>query len=249
MTLNTSFQPLLACNLLLRNHLIILRALLCRQLPPFLLLLFRVSLALAVVAQWTEHWPVNQKVTGSIPSQGTCLGCRPGPQEGVSERQPQLMFLFLAPFPSKNKYIKSLKKKQHSLIHGMWSCQARVSVNYLYSKLGCPFMAKEWSLPETLEHLVCCTYRLRGPFGGYPGIQSPWSPQAEDTRTIPHSLPYFSRIVVLLLPLLDSTAGTRLYSPLQCLVVWFVCGREFHSFIEKVIEGKMGVQWMTKTHL
>ena len=40
------------------------------------------------VAQWLEHWPVNQKVTSSIPSQGTCLGCGPRPQLGVSERQP-----------------------------------------------------------------------------------------------------------------------------------------------------------------
>ena len=31
------------------------------------------------VAQWIEHWPVNQKVGGSIPSQGTCLGCGSGP--------------------------------------------------------------------------------------------------------------------------------------------------------------------------
>ena len=28
---------------------------------------------LAGVAQWIEHWPVNQRVTGSIPSWGTCL--------------------------------------------------------------------------------------------------------------------------------------------------------------------------------
>ena len=35
--------------------------------------------ALAGVVQWMECWPVNQKVTGLIPSQGTCLGCRPGP--------------------------------------------------------------------------------------------------------------------------------------------------------------------------
>ena len=35
---------------------------------------------LAGVAQWIEHWPANQRVTGLIPSQGTCLGCRPGPQ-------------------------------------------------------------------------------------------------------------------------------------------------------------------------
>ena len=31
---------------------------------------------LAGGAQWTERWPVNQRVTGSIPSQGMCLGCR-----------------------------------------------------------------------------------------------------------------------------------------------------------------------------
>ena len=37
-------------------------------------------LALAGMAQWIEHQPVNQKVSGSIPSQSTCLGCRPGPQ-------------------------------------------------------------------------------------------------------------------------------------------------------------------------
>ena len=43
--------------------------------------------ALAGVAQWTEHWPVNQKVATLIPSQGTSLDCRPGPQLGVRERQ------------------------------------------------------------------------------------------------------------------------------------------------------------------
>ena len=37
-------------------------------------------LALAAVVQWTESRPVNQRVTSSIPSQGTCLGCGPGPQ-------------------------------------------------------------------------------------------------------------------------------------------------------------------------
>ena len=36
--------------------------------------------ALAGVAQWIEHWPENQRVRGSIPSHGTCLGCRPGHQ-------------------------------------------------------------------------------------------------------------------------------------------------------------------------
>ena len=37
-------------------------------------------LALAGVAQWIEHGPANRKVVGSIPSQGTCLGCGPCPQ-------------------------------------------------------------------------------------------------------------------------------------------------------------------------
>ena len=36
--------------------------------------------ALAGVAQWIERGPANQRVAGSIPSQGTCLGCEPGPQ-------------------------------------------------------------------------------------------------------------------------------------------------------------------------
>ena len=31
-------------------------------------------LALAGVTQWIECWPVNQRVAGLIPSQGTCLG-------------------------------------------------------------------------------------------------------------------------------------------------------------------------------
>ena len=32
------------------------------------------KMSLAGVAQWIECWPVNQRVSGSIPSQGTCLG-------------------------------------------------------------------------------------------------------------------------------------------------------------------------------
>ena len=61
--------------------------------------------ALAGVAQWIECQPANQRVSGSIPSQGTCLGCRPGPQWGACERQPYIdvsLPLFLLPFP-KNK--------------------------------------------------------------------------------------------------------------------------------------------------
>ena len=39
-----------------------------------------IAKALAGVALWMEHWPANQRVAGSIPSQGACLSCRPGPQ-------------------------------------------------------------------------------------------------------------------------------------------------------------------------
>ena len=35
--------------------------------------------ALAGVAHWVECHTTNQKVNGSVPCQGTCLGCRPGP--------------------------------------------------------------------------------------------------------------------------------------------------------------------------
>ena len=50
-----------------------------------------------------EHGPANQMVASSVPSQGTCLGWRPGPQWGVCERQPHIdvsLHLFLPPFTS-----------------------------------------------------------------------------------------------------------------------------------------------------
>ena len=64
--------------------------------------------ALAHVAQWIERWPANQRVAGSIPNQGICLGCRPGPQYGVHMRGnhtlmfPSLSFSLLSPL-SKNR--------------------------------------------------------------------------------------------------------------------------------------------------
>ena len=62
--------------------------------------------ALAGVAQWIELGPVNQRVAGSIPSQGMCLGCGPGPQLGACEGQPHIdvsLPLFLLPFPLSKK--------------------------------------------------------------------------------------------------------------------------------------------------
>ena len=43
--------------------------------------------ALVGVAQWIELWPANQRVAGSIPNQGICLGCGPCPQQEACEMQ------------------------------------------------------------------------------------------------------------------------------------------------------------------
>ena len=71
------------------------------------------SPSVAGVAWWIEHWPINQKVTGSIPSQGTCLGCGLGPQLGAfCKRQSvdvshiNVSLLVSLPSPSKNKQVK-----------------------------------------------------------------------------------------------------------------------------------------------
>ena len=62
----------------------------------------RTKSALAGVAQWTECLLANQSVASLIPSQGTCLGCGPGPQWGALEKQPHIhvsLPLFLLPSP------------------------------------------------------------------------------------------------------------------------------------------------------
>ena len=64
----------------------------------------KIYFAVAGVAQWIECWPVNQRVSDSIPSQGTCLGCRPGPQKGARRKQPHVdvsLPLFLSPLSLK----------------------------------------------------------------------------------------------------------------------------------------------------
>ena len=63
--------------------------------------------ALADVTQWIEHWTVKQRVSSSIPSQGTCLGCRLGPHYGEHKRQPHSdisLPLFHPPLPYLCKY-------------------------------------------------------------------------------------------------------------------------------------------------
>ena len=66
-------------------------------------------MASAGVAQWIECQPVNQRVASLIPSHGTCLDCRTGPQLGAHERQLHTdvsLHLFPLPFPSLKKINK-----------------------------------------------------------------------------------------------------------------------------------------------
>ena len=53
-------------------------------------------MALAGMAQWIEDRPVNQRVTGLIPSQGTCLGVGQVPSRGCVKGNHILMFLPLS---------------------------------------------------------------------------------------------------------------------------------------------------------
>ena len=61
----------------------------------------------AGMAQWIEHRPANQRVAGSIPNWGMCLGCGQVPSGGHMTNNHTLMFLslpFSLPSPlSKNK--------------------------------------------------------------------------------------------------------------------------------------------------
>ena len=57
----------------------------------------------SALAHWIECGPMNQRVTGSIPSQGTCLGHGPGPQQGACQRQPQVNVSLPFSFPSLQK--------------------------------------------------------------------------------------------------------------------------------------------------
>ena len=83
---------------------------------PMYYLFYKISnAALADVAQWVERQTAKQRVTGSIPSQPTCLGCRPGPQWAGYKRQPHTdisLPLFLPPFPSLKINFKIFFKNQ-----------------------------------------------------------------------------------------------------------------------------------------
>ena len=68
------------------------------------------DLALVGLAQWTGRRPENLKVAGLSASQGTCLGCRLGPQLGAYERQLIDVSLPLPPSPLSLKIINKIFK-------------------------------------------------------------------------------------------------------------------------------------------
>ena len=78
----------------------------CNSLTSSLILMYKIRYTLAGVAQCTEQRPGNWETAGLIPSQGTCLGCRQGPQLGACDRQPLRSYfnvslpLFHPPFSS-----------------------------------------------------------------------------------------------------------------------------------------------------
>ena len=80
-------------------------------------------LALAHVTQWIECWPANQGVCGSIPSQGTCLGCGPGRTSSSRRRVKGILTLmclslsFSLPAPlSRRKWISEYWKTKEEEI-------------------------------------------------------------------------------------------------------------------------------------
>ena len=88
--------------------------------------------ALAGVAQWIECWPVNQRVAGSIPSQGTCLGCRPGPQQEACEKQPHIKCFSPLLLPFSLKINKLFKKNYRPHTHQEGYYQKKKSENNKY---------------------------------------------------------------------------------------------------------------------
>ena len=73
---------------------------------------------------WLECCPICQKVVGSIPSQGTYLGCRFNPQLGAYKRQPIDVFLThwcfslspLLPLSKSNEKMSSGDNKKKCLL-------------------------------------------------------------------------------------------------------------------------------------
>ena len=97
--------------------------------------------ALAGVAQWTEHQPVNPRVAGSIPSQGRCLSYRPGPQWGATERQPHID----VSFPLSPSFSLSLKRNEIFLKNVYWFWREREKERNISGLLLIHAPARDWT--------------------------------------------------------------------------------------------------------
>ena len=75
---------------------------------------------------------MKQRVAGSIPSQGTCLGCGPGPQLGVQERQPYIDVSLSLSLPLSIKINKILKKKRKRQAQLGWLLKSVYSYKTFY---------------------------------------------------------------------------------------------------------------------
>ena len=97
--------------------------------------------ALACVAQWIECGPVNQKVSGLIPSRGTCLGCELGSQFGVYMRQPIDVSLHVATVQGQTGSLRTWADERKCT--ELWGC-----LTHLYSKVGNPRMLQTLCAPS-----------------------------------------------------------------------------------------------------
>ena len=73
-------------------------------------------MALAGIAQWIECGPAKQRVTGSIPNQGTCVCCGPGSLWGAQERQPNIDVSLPLSLPLSLKINKFFKRLKNTVI-------------------------------------------------------------------------------------------------------------------------------------
>ena len=128
------------------------------------------------MALWIECQPVDLRVTGSIPSQGTCLGCRLGPHLGACERQPHtnVSLPLSLPFPlSKNiNKIVYIHTHTHTALAGVarW-LERRLTHQTVVGSvpgqgtcLGCGFRLYIHTHTHTHTHTPCDEHDLQNSF-------------------------------------------------------------------------------------
>ena len=92
---------------------------------------------------WLDHCPIDQKVAGLIPGQGTCQGCGFCPQLGriwkAASQYLSLMLMFLSPTPKAMKKMslgKDLKTKNPLPLTRAPQCTSSPGVRFAWSLLS-----------------------------------------------------------------------------------------------------------------